>query len=346
MLFLCCLPFSLKFTFTPNIYTFGCKFFDLGKSKGFLNLHLLETQGVEREPEPERDRDEDRLPRADEQGMDALSEGSTSDAGSPLPLQDGMADRLAGALPEPAHEEGGSHPEGGDDPGHREQRAEGQVLAAYDGSSDPGVNEQQAEGQGSVDSKGLLIAEGSSLTHHAETQGELEGPLSELAPVEGDCVQDVGADPGHPLCRRRGQVGEDHDGGNDEGRGLQQADGQGSVDYAGYGCSNQVGCLERGQGHNPAADEHMETDCSVLMAWDTGIPPWRRTYTVRDRWLKRHNDDEWHRRRHRERKNEHWRGSSPQRSKGKGKSKDRKAAKAKPKARPYTIWTSSGGVAS
>ena len=45
MLFLCCLPFSLKFTFTPNIYTFGCKFFDLGKSKGFLNLHLLETQG-------------------------------------------------------------------------------------------------------------------------------------------------------------------------------------------------------------------------------------------------------------------------------------------------------------
>ena len=46
MLFLCCLPFSLKFTFTPNIYTFGCKFFDLGKSKGFLNLHLLETQGT------------------------------------------------------------------------------------------------------------------------------------------------------------------------------------------------------------------------------------------------------------------------------------------------------------
>ena len=45
MLFLCCLPFSLKFTFTPNIYTFGCKFFNLGKSKGFLNLHLLETQG-------------------------------------------------------------------------------------------------------------------------------------------------------------------------------------------------------------------------------------------------------------------------------------------------------------
>ena len=43
--FLCCLPFSLKFTFTPNIYTVGCKFFDLGKSKGFLNLHLLETQG-------------------------------------------------------------------------------------------------------------------------------------------------------------------------------------------------------------------------------------------------------------------------------------------------------------
>ena len=31
----------------PKIYTFGCKFFDLGKSKGFLNLHLLETQGRE-----------------------------------------------------------------------------------------------------------------------------------------------------------------------------------------------------------------------------------------------------------------------------------------------------------
>ena len=45
MLFLCCLPFSLKFTFTPKIYTFGCKIFDLGKSKGFLFLHLLETQG-------------------------------------------------------------------------------------------------------------------------------------------------------------------------------------------------------------------------------------------------------------------------------------------------------------
>ena len=45
MLFLCCLPFSLKFTFTPKIYTFGCKFFDLGKSKGCQNLHLLETQG-------------------------------------------------------------------------------------------------------------------------------------------------------------------------------------------------------------------------------------------------------------------------------------------------------------
>ena len=47
MLFLCCLPFSLKFTTTPKIYTFGCKFFDLGKSKGFLNLRLLETQGRE-----------------------------------------------------------------------------------------------------------------------------------------------------------------------------------------------------------------------------------------------------------------------------------------------------------
>ena len=289
----------------------------------------LMNQLVEREPEPEHDRDEDRLPRADEQGMDALSEGSMSDA-----------DGLAGSLPEPVHEEGNNHPEGGDDPGHRVQPAEGQVLAVNDGRNDPGVCAQQAGGQGSADSEGLLLAEGSPLTHQAEMQGELEGPLSELAPAEGVCAQDVGADPGHPLRRQHGQAGEDHDGGNDQGLCLQQAEGQGYVHYDGR--SDQVGCVEREHGQHPAADEHMETDYSVLMAWDTGIPPWRRTYTVRDRWLKRHNDDEWRRRRHRERKHEHWRGSSPQRSKGKGKSKDRKAAKAKPKARPYTIWTSSG----
>ena len=52
MLFLCCLPFSLKFTFTPKIYIFGCKIFDLGKSKGFLFLHLLETQGRRSRPLP------------------------------------------------------------------------------------------------------------------------------------------------------------------------------------------------------------------------------------------------------------------------------------------------------
>ena len=78
------------------------------------------------------------------------------------------------------------------------------------------------------------------------------------------------------------------------------------------------------------------------MAWDTEIPPWRRSYTVRDRWLTRSNDDGWHRRRRREKKNEHWRGSSPSRSKGKGKNKDKRGPKAKPRPRPYTIWTSSG----
>ena len=85
-------------------------------------------------------------------------------------------------------------------------------------------------------------------------------------------------------------------------------------------------------------------DQVVLMAWDTGIPPWRRTYTVRDRWLKRGNDEGWQRRRHREWKSEHWRGSSPKRSraKGKGKNKPSRMAKAKPKARPFSIWTARG----
>ena len=87
-----------------------------------------------------------------------------------------------------------------------------------------------------------------------------------------------------------------------------------------------------------------DTDDVVLMAWDTGIPPWRRTYTNRDRWLKRGNDEGWHRRRHREWKGDHWRGSSPSknRAKGKGKDKSSRTAAAKPKARPYSIWTSSG----
>ena len=76
----------------------------------------------------------------------------------------------------------------------------------------------------------------------------------------------------------------------------------------------------------------------------TLIPPWRRTYTNRDRWLKRGNDEGWHRRRHREWKGEHWRGSSPKRNraKGKGKTKGSRTPVAKPKARPYSIWTSSG----
>ena len=95
----------------------------------------------------------------------------------------------------------------------------------------------------------------------------------------------------------------------------------------------------------PQIEEYNDdSDQVVLMAWDTGIPPWRRTYTVRDRWLKRGNDEGWHRRRHREWKSEHWRGSSPKRAqaKGKGKNKPSRMAKAKPKARPFSIWTARG----
>ena len=84
----------------------------------------------------------------------------------------------------------------------------------------------------------------------------------------------------------------------------------------------------------------VDSDQVVLMAWDTGIPPWRRTYTVRDRWLKRGNDEGWHRRRHREWKSEHWRGSSPQRTKAKGKGKQKQSRMAT--AKPFSIWTARG----
>ena len=72
MLFLCCLPFSLKFTFTPNIYTFGCKFFDLGKSKGFLNLHLLETQGAQMQKAVRQPSTEEARAKAKRRGNDSL----------------------------------------------------------------------------------------------------------------------------------------------------------------------------------------------------------------------------------------------------------------------------------
>ena len=87
-----------------------------------------------------------------------------------------------------------------------------------------------------------------------------------------------------------------------------------------------------------------DEDCVVLMAWGSGIPPWRRTYTARDRWLKQNNDEGWHRRRQREWKRDHWRGSSPSRTKGKGKKKDKvdKRAGPKAKARPYSVWSASG----
>ena len=87
-----------------------------------------------------------------------------------------------------------------------------------------------------------------------------------------------------------------------------------------------------------------DEDCVVLMAWGSGIPPWRRTYTAGDRWLKQNNDEGWHRRRQREWKREHWRGSSPSRSKGKGKKRDKADKKAGPKAkaRPYSVWSASG----
>ena len=52
-------------------------------------------------------------------------------------------------------------------------------------------------------------------------------------------------------------------------------------------------------------DEHI-----MLMAWGTEISPWRRPRVGRDRWLKHGGEDPWHRRRHREWKKEHWRGSS------------------------------------
>ena len=103
--------------------------------------------------------------------------------------------------------------------------------------------------------------------------------------------------------------------------------------------TNQQGGPETaGKEESDKEDDHV-----MLMAWDSDIPPWRRTYTVRDRWLKRGNDEGWRRRRYRDRKGQHWRGSSPpSRTKGKGKAKSNKAAKAKPKARPFTIWSASG----
>ena len=210
------------------------------------------------------------------------------------------------------------------------------ALHGQAGSHEVQAQEARGHDQGPCESRG-----GDSGCY---VLGQVNGPGLPAQPAEGH---------GTALHGRRGdgpappvQPAEGHETAlhGQAGRPEVQAQGDGAHDLELHAES----ALERESGDGGKAQHRPESgqdeDCVVLMAWGSGIPPWRRTYTARDRWLKQNNDEGWHRRRQREWKRDHWRGSSPSRSKGKGKKRDKVDKKAGPKAkaRPYSVWSASG----
>ena len=326
----------------------------------------LLNQLAEREDEDyQADGNDHMLPVEEEYGMDVQTDESRDSADNPPPLQDqpsASQDASDSAIPlDDAPNEVAQQGNLGvmDSASQADEEVNVESQSGEHQAADAGGDQGEAPQQHELhDQDRVEVARGEEpgvRTHVID-----QGPVVQRRELHdhGRAQQQHMAQRGLVAPDHASQVDQESAAGNDQMQASQQCrqhdpdraassrDGEaGTLDHGSdQGLAEQLHDLNHQEGvrqenKDREAETSDDSDCLVLMAWDTGVPPWWRTWTARDRWLKRGNDEGWHRRRQREWKKDHWRGSSPQRSKGKGTSKVGKPRRAAPKARPYSIWS-------